>query len=203
MKKFITLLAFVVLTTNLFAQDEVKPFDFKFFPSIHFGFFNPTDVNNYISDDLSEYTITFGTTDMVMNFTFGLGTSFRFFNLFELQPIAEYSISPKIISGVDESYTFSKFSGGVIGNFLIPVAQNRKHSIIVGGGMLYNNLTFKDFSGSSLNPRFQAGYSINNNKFNPQIILAMDMAKATDNSTLFHSFNLDYSSFRIGVNLCF
>lgn len=203
MKKIITLLVFVALTTELFAQDELKPFNFKFFPSIHVGFFDPSDVNNYISEDLSEYTITFGTTDMIMNFTLGIGSSFRFFNLFELQPVAEYSISPKIISGADESYTFSKFSGGLIGNFLIPVAKNRKHSILIGGGMIYNNLSFKEFNGSSLNPRFQAGFSLNNNKFNPQIILSIDMAKTTDNSNEIQSFNLDYSSFRIGVNLCF
>ena len=199
MKKIITLLiCLTFLSFKSFSQDEAPVFQFKFFPAIHIGFFNPTDVNEYISEDLSEYTISFGTTDMVMNFNIDLGFSFRFFNLFELQPIFEYSISPKLISGADENYVFSKYSGGLIGNFLIPVAQNRKHSIIVGGGMLYNNMTFKEFNGSSINPRFQAGFSMNNNKFNPQIILAMDMAKATTDY-----FTLDYSSFRLGVNLCF
>ena len=161
---------------------------------------NSDDVNEYIADDLSNYTITYGTTDLVMNFNIGVGFGFRILNLVEVQPCFEYSIAPKIISGAD-SYSFTKFSGGMLANFMIPIAPNRRSSILVGGGVMYNNMSFKEYSGSSVNPRIQAGISLHNNGFNPQIIFAYDLAKTfADNAEY---FELDYSSFRIGINLNF
>ena len=136
-----------------------------------------------------------------MSFNLGLGFGFRFGDLFEIQPMGEYSIAPKIISGADKDYTFSKYSGGLMANFLIPIASERRNSIIIGGGMFYNKLTFEEFSGNSINPRFQTGFSLNNDKFNPQILLTVDLAKANDES--YENFELNYSSFRIGVNLNF
>jgi hypothetical protein len=201
MKKIAIFLLIIFISVQAKSQDESSSFDFKFFPSIHFGFFNPSDVNAYIENDLSEYSIEFGTTDLVMNFNIGLGASLRFFSLFEIQPVFEYSIAPKIISGADESYSFTKMSGGVIANFLIPLSDSKKHSVVIGAGMLFNQMNFEEFSGTSFNPRFQAGISLNNRKFNPQIILAYDLAKANDSD--FEDFELDYSSVRIGVNLNF
>jgi len=199
MKRLSIILLIVFASIQAKSQDESSTFDFKFFPSIHFGFFNPSDVNTYIENDLSAYSIEFGTTDLVMNFNIGLGASLRFFELFEIQPVFEYSIAPKIISGADKSYSFTKMSGGVIANLLIPLSDSKKHSIIIGAGMLFNQINFEDFSGSSFNPRFQAGMSLNNKKFNPQLIIAYDMAKANDSEIKY--FELDYSSVRIGVNL--
>ncbi|HAF28717.1 MAG TPA: hypothetical protein DCG75_06675 [Bacteroidales bacterium] len=199
MRKLIVLILAFGISLNVSAQDVFK---FKFFPSISFGYLmNPEDVNNYISDDLSSYSITFGTTDIVMSFNFGIGGSFRFYNLIEVQPLVEYSYAPKIISGADESYAFNKFSGGMMANFLIPISSERKSSVIIGAGLLYNSMSFEEFSGSSLNPRFQTGLSLNNDRFNPQIIFAYDLAKATDDE--YESFELNYSSIRIGVNLNF
>lgn len=201
MKKIIIALICLSASFQSFSQEEVKTFDFKFFPSIHFGFFNPEDVNQFIANDLSNYTIEFGTTDLVMNFNLGLGASLRFFNLFEVQPIFEYSIAPKMVSGAEHNYSFNKMSGGIIGNILIPFSSSRKHSLLIGAGGLFNQMSFEDFSGSSFNPRVQAGISLNNSKFNPQVILAYDFAKAKADEN--ENFELDYRSFRIGVNLCF
>ena len=111
------------------------------------------DINNFISDDLNSYSITFGIT------------------------------------------------GGVMANFLVPLSPTRNSSIILGAGLLYNNITFEDFSGSNVNPRFQTGISLNNNKFNPQVIIANDLANSTDEK--FEAFDLDYSSVSAGVNLNF
>lgn len=200
MWKFILFIIGILLIVEVSAQDAPKTFEFNFYPSIHFGFFSPDDVNQYIYDDLSNYTITFGTTDLIINFNVGAGFGFRFFNLVEIQPQFEYSIAPKVISGAD-SYSFTKFAGGMMGNFMIPILQNRKSSIIVGVGMFYNNMSFEEYSGSSVNPRVQTGLSLNNNRFNPQIILAYDLAKTTADDAEY--FELDYSSFRVGVNLNF
>jgi hypothetical protein len=200
MRKIALLIIGLIFTLQLSAQDLPKPFQFKFYPSVHFGFFSPDDVNQYIADDLSNYTVTFGTTDLIMNFNLGVGFGFRILNLVEFQPCFEYSIAPKVISGAD-SYSFTKFSGGMLANFMIPIAPNRRSSILVGGGILYNNMSFEEYSGSSVNPRVQAGLSLHNNGFNPQVILAYDLAKTfADNAEY---FELDYSSFRIGVNLNF
>ena len=201
MRKIIILLLSFLISINIIAQEESKSFQVKFFPSIHFGFFNPEDVNSRIADDLSGYTITGGTSDLILSFNLGLGVGFRFANIFEVQPIVEYSIAPKIIANIDKNYSFSKLSGGLMANLLIPIAANRKHSIIVGGGMLYNSMSFENYSGSSINPRFQIGLSMNNNKFNPQILLSADFAKTTAKEN--ENFELDYTSFRIGVNLNF
>ena len=196
MRKITLIFICLALSVNLTAQDL---FQFKFFPSVHIGFFYPDDVNSYIANDLSGYIITQGTSDLILNINLGMGFGFRFANLFEIQPIVEYSIAPKIIINIDKSYSFNKFSGGIMANFLIPVASNRKHSIIIGGGMFYHNMTFEKFSGNTIDPRFQAGFSINNNRFNPQIILSVDLAKTEADNNEY--FELDYTSVRIGVNL--
>lgn len=200
MKKIIVVILIIFFAIHAQSQEDSKTFDFKLFPSIHFGFFNPEDINQLISDDLSNYSIEFGTTDLIMNFNIGLGASLRFFNLFEVQPVFEYSIAPKIVSGADKNYSYNKMSGGLIGNILIPMSSSKKHSILIGVGALYNQMSFEDFSGSGFNPRVQAGISLNNNKFNPQVILSYDFAKATADEN--ENFILDYRSFRVGVNLC-
>ena len=67
--------------------------------------------------------------------------------------------------------------------------------------MFYNSLSFEEFSGNTIDPRFQVGFSMNNNKFNPQVILAVDLAKTEADES--EAFELDYSSVRFGVNLNF
>lgn len=198
MRKITLIFLCLVLSVSLTAQDS---FQFNFFPSVHIGFFNPEDVNDYIANDLSGYSITMGTTDLILSFNLGLGVGFRFANLVEIQPIVEYSIAPKIIANIDKSYSFSKFSGGMMANFLVPLADDRKHSIILGAGMFYNNLKFEEFTGNTIDPRFQAGFSLNNNKFNPQILLSVDLAKTEADDHEY--FELNYTSVRIGVNLNF
>ncbi len=212
MRKNITfLLLGLMLSLKLIAQDEPSPFEVNFFPSVHFGFFTGADdVNEYIKEDLSNASVEFGTTDLIMNFTLGVGVGFRFANLVELQPIVEYSLGPKIISGgVSKTYNFNKFSGGMMANFMIPISYNRKSSILVGAGMFYNNMKFEGYSGNAINPRFQVGFSLNNNRFNPQILLALDLAKFEPDdpnpplTMELNTFELNYSSFRVGVNLNF
>ncbi len=203
MKKVLIIAATILITNSLFA--EIKPFKVKFFPSINFGIFtNPSDVNTYIVNDLSDYIITSGTSDVILNFNLGLGVGFRFYNIVEVQPIFEYSLGPKIILGA-KSYNFNKSSAGIMTNFMIPLNSERKHSIIVGGGAFYNMITFEEYSGNTIAPRAQLGYSINNNKFNPQIIIAYDMANAKADTADENgdAFMLNYSSVRIGINLCF
>lgn len=201
MKKIVlAILVFSSLIAN--SQNEMKPFRFYVSPSIHLGFFSPDEVNNYIENALSSYDLTMGTTDLIMNFNVGLGFGFRFFNLAELQTVTEYSISPKSImvsNGDNMSFTFSKFTAGLMANIMIPLTTNeRKTSAIIGGGILYHNMSFEEHQATKVAPRFQAGLSLNNNKFNPQILISYDMAKANDNG-----FELDYSGVRIGVHLNF
>jgi len=199
MRKTLLIVLTYFIFTSVSAQDV---FEFKFFPSIHFGFFlGPDDVNTYIANDLSSYSIEFGTTDIIMSFNLGIGGSFRFFNLFEIQPLAEYSFAPKFISGADESYSFNKFSGGMMANFLVPLGITKNSSWIIGAGLLYNSMSFEEFSGNAINPRVQTGFSLNNKRFNPQIILAYDMSNASDDE--YEGFELNYRSIRLGVNLNF
>jgi len=203
MKKSLIVIV-LFLSMNAYSQNEMKPFRFYVSPSIHVGFFSPTEVNDYIATKAEEsnLTTTAGSTDLIVNFNLGLGLGFRFVNIFEFQTVAEYSIAPKFIvvtNGESLSYTYSRFSGGLIANLLIPLSSDeRKTSFIIGGGLLYHNLSFEEYKASTIAPRFQIGISLNNNKFNPQILISGDFINASDGD-----FNLNYSGVRIGANLNF
>jgi hypothetical protein len=196
----IVIMLFVFSSLLANAQNVMKPFRFYVSPSINVGFFSPDNVNSYIEEKLSNTSLTYGTTDLILNFNAGLGFGFRFANLVELQTVTEYAFSPKTImvsNGDNMSFTFSRFSAGLMANFMIPLSSNeRRTSFILGGGMIYHSMKFEEYSATKLAPRFQAGFSINNNKFNPQILISADIAKAYDGD-----FELDFSGVRIGVNL--
>lgn len=204
MRKYLVTALLIFAFCNNYAQNEPENFRFYFFPKLEIGFFNPADVNNYILEDLTAYDLQSGSEDLILNFTVGLGVGMKIIKYIELQFLGEYSVAPKwiiVTNGDNLSYTFSKYSAGVLARINIPIRSDFKHSAFIGGGMFYNVMDFEQYGASSLNPRFQAGFSINNWKFNPQISLTYDMAKATDDH--FENFELDYSSFRIGVNLNF
>jgi hypothetical protein len=201
MKKIVlAILVFSSLIAN--SQNEMKSFRFYVSPSIHIGFFSPDEINEYIENATSSLSLTSGNKEMMINFNGSLGFGFRFFNLAELQTVTEYSIAPKsflVSNGENMSFTFSKFTAGLMANIMIPLTTNeRKTSAIIGGGILYHNMSFEEYQATKVAPRIQAGLSLNNNKFNPQILISYDMAKADDNG-----FELDYSGVRIGVHLNF
>jgi hypothetical protein len=200
MKKIFCLLTVVFLFINAQSQELPRKQKFCFGGGIGIGFFYPQDVNDYIANELPSGETVFGVNGLYMNLGINLTLGYKIYRNWEFQWLAETYAAPKYVTTNvgDYSYNFWRVSTGVLVNFHIPMNAIGKHSIYFGAGPLFHNMTFKEYNASTVGARFQVGFSINNYKFNPQVYLSGDYASANDGS-----FNLNYSCFRIGVNLNF
>ena len=146
-----------------------------------------------------------------MNFIPALSLTFRSSRRFELVATGEYAYAPKVIAiknGGTDYYSFNRASLGVLGN--LHFYAGRKHTFFIGGGLLYNTLTFTDpdkteFVGSSIGTRLQAGFSFILGRANLQPILGVDFASAngTNSTYSFANVDLNYSGVTIGVQFNF
>jgi len=173
---------------------------------INIGFFNPEDINQYIEDWMSEKGIIelVGTSDMVMNLGGHFDIGYRINDYIELYGTIEYCAGMKYISvsgGTNHFFNLGRFSPGFIANILIPLSSSARNSFFVGGGVLYHMMKFEEYSGNTAGLRIQAGFSLNNFNFNPQIFLAYDAAKTTDQDD--EDFEMNYSGIQVGINLNF
>jgi hypothetical protein len=118
-------------------QDKQRLFYFA--PSIGFGFFYPTEVNDYIE---SQYDITINGS-MYVYYHVGANGAFFFSRLFELQLGAEIAGSPKFAFVDDDVdyYGYRRITPNAKFNFHIPAG--RKLSVILGAGVSYSTLRFK------------------------------------------------------------
>jgi hypothetical protein len=199
MKTLFLFLASLLLTCNVFSQDLPKS-RFCFGAGLDIGFFYPSDVNNFIENDLPDGETTFGYMGIFANFGLHVTLGYKIYKHLEFQWLFEGVAAPKYVSTNvgDYSYNFWRVSSGVMGNFHIPMNSTGKHSFYFGIGPILHSMTFKKYSSMAVGPRLQLGVSLNNYKFNPQIYLAGDYASAND-----QGFNLDYSSVKIGCNVNF
>jgi len=203
MKTLALFLVSFLLVSNAISQDLPKS-RLCFGVGIDIGFFYPTDVNNYIEDNLpSGYATEYGFTGMYSNYGLHVLLGYKIYKNWEFQWVSEAAMAPKFIiyngteSG-DSFYDFWRISSGIMANVHIPTNAYGKHSFFFGVGPILHYMTFKDYSGATIGPRLQVGFSLNNYKFNPQVYLAADYANVSDNG-----FNLNYSSIKIGVNANF
>lgn len=199
------LVLFSVFATSqpAFSQDSKM----KVYPTfgLGIGFFNPSDVNDYVEISLpSNYELEFGTTDMFMYFEFMAGVTFRT-KRFDVTPYADFALAPKwvtVIGGDDDYfYNFTRLSPGVMANYYFP-SKSEKHAFFIGGGVQYQFMSFEDFQASAPGFRAQAGYSMQFGKFNLQPYAAFRYSKAKD-SVGMSDFELNYTGFQIGVILSF
>ena len=210
MKKFIfcTILALICIQFS-FSQTEGKTFYIK--PGIGFGLgvFYPTEINDYIKDDLSDYITT--NADLYANFFLRGSFGIQFNRYFVLEPVLEFAIAPKIIIGADGSYIFGRVSPGILANFHIPVS-NGKHSVFLGGGALFHYMWFEDYSGSTIGPAIQGGISLNFGKsLNPEAYAGVNFARTQGkyNGSIYidhpgpPELQLAYTDFHLGLRVNF
>lgn len=177
-----------------------------------FGFFDPEDVNNYLSYIYSSsngYNMEFGTTDIFMNENLSFVISIHPVKLLRVNIVGEAGIAPKLITlntGNSDFYNFGRYSGGIETYFNLPFGSGR-HSFIFGVGSLYHHLYFDDYSGDTFGLRvIPFGMAFNFGKFKPQIMIGGDLlTKAIDKSYSEYSndFELNYDHGFVHINFLF
>ena len=215
MKKYaILFLIFICLGKSLNAQTKSdisvenkvdKPVYFGI--GFGFGFFYPSDVNDYIKDEMSYVYLTSGVEDLFLNIVGRISLTYRINRIIDLSWIAEYAWAPKYfsVSGGDNKYFhFDRISPGLIAKLHIPIGSGR-HSIFLAPGILYHFMKFEEFKADDFGVRIEAGLSFNFGKSNLQPFICYDYAKAKDDLDFnnIRKFELNYSGAQIGVDFSF
>jgi hypothetical protein len=196
----ILILVLSVSATSLRGQD-LKKFAFGPGLSLNIGVFNPEDVNAYIANALSGYTILLGNTDMILYYEVSGFFTFKT-RWVDIIPTFNYAISPKIVVGAENFY-FSRISPGVLANFCIPVGMSGKNAFFIGGGIQYHKMKFEESEGSTfeankLGFRAQLGFDLQAGSFNLSPTLAYNIA---DSQTA--GLDMNYSGFQLGLVMSF
>jgi hypothetical protein len=192
-----------MLTTDITHAQEASSKKLAVYPSLGLalGVFYPQDVNNYIKNDISGYSDTYN-TDLYAYFEFKAGLTFRLKRV-DFNVSLEEDIAPKIgivIGGEDFSYYYNKLSPEISANFYFPTGSG-KNAFFIGAGVSYNFLSFEEYRASCPGVKAQLGYSLQFGKMNLQPYLAFKYIKATDSSTRYEDFVLDYTGGQIGFIL--
>jgi hypothetical protein len=199
------ILAIICTQISISQNTEEKKVFVKPGIGIGFGIFSPKEINEYIDNDLSNYITT--NANMYLNFFLRGSLGIQFSKMFVLEPVVEFAIAPKIVIGADKSYIFGRVSPGILANLHVPVGK-RRNTFFLGGGALYHYMWFKDYSGSTIGPAFQAGFSMNYGKsLNPEVFAGFNYAKAhgKNNSygNIIPDLELNYTDFHIGIRINF
>ncbi|MCU0456022.1 MAG: hypothetical protein MUE74_06945 [Bacteroidales bacterium] len=198
----LAVLAFYVSQPSAEAQE--KKFTVGPGLSINAGYFNPKDVNAYIANELRNYQIFVGTSDMYLYYEASAFIKFKT-RLVEFLPSFAYGISPKIVTGADEDFNFTRMSPGFITNFFIPVGFKGKYAFLLGGGVQYHMMNFEGYSGKGLGYRAQAGFDFQFGNFNLQPTIAYNIADVTAENpeAEIREMDLNYSGIQMGVVMSF
>jgi hypothetical protein len=202
--------AFEGKSVTLFQSDENERFVYGGI-GIVIGIFSPADINEYMEDQTSHLLITSGTVSMFSNYGVKPSVTVRPHRIIEIGVFGEFSWAPKfiLVSG-DESYYFSftRVSPGITPKIHLPFGTGR-HSLFFAPAVTYNFLTFKDsqdnqdFKGNSVGGKMQVGFCLDFRKMLLEPFIAYDYAKATDMESGYSDFELNYSSFQLGVEILF
>lgn len=191
----------ICLSTSTLNAQDFKKFSVGPGISINLGVFNPVEVNEYIADALSSYTIVFGNTDLIMYYELSAFLNFKT-RWVDISPTLSYAMAPKIIIGA-ESFYFNRVSPGVMANFFIPTGLSGKTAFFIGGGLQYHMMSFDDYEGNDLGFRLQLGYDMQFGSFNMQPILAFNVAKTIGTAPSASPLDMNYTGGQIGINMSF
>ncbi len=200
MKKLILLL--LLIPVLAYAQDDKKHFQVG--AGYSFGFFSPSDVNDYINNRINEEGVTIieGTSDMFMNIGGRLFVGYKTnFNL-GFEAFLEGALGPKSIQvsgGNDMTFMFNRLSPGL--KLTYDLELGRRSSLIFGAGIMHNRLKFKEdgeelTSASSWGTKFSVAYQLNFRHIAPRVFVDVDLAKAKDKEK---NFEMNYSGVQIGM----
>jgi hypothetical protein len=169
------------------------------------GFFNPGDVNDYIEDETNDLLITYGFSTLIVNYSLRATLCYSVTERIDINFVGEFSLAPKIIlvdGGDNLSYYFNKFSPGIVPKFYFPVGNSGRNSIFLAPGLLYNFMSFEDFSANSLGGKLEGGFSFKVGKTKMQPFAAFEYAKAVDDEN-HYKFEMNYTRFQIGMDFIF
>jgi hypothetical protein len=208
MKKFIVciFLAIVCIQFSSAQNNDNKKVKVKPGISIGFGLFYPSEVNDWIKNDLSDYIAT--NEDLYLNLFLRGSLGIQLNKVITLEPVLEMALAPKLMIGASgKSLIFGRVSSGILANLYTPMSKGR-NSFFLGGGALYHYMWFKDYSGSTIGPAFQLGLSFNRGRsFNPEVFAGFNYAKATGKYSGFEQYpselELSYTDFHIGFRINF
>lgn len=200
MKKLLYLFLLIPILSFSQNNEEKKHIQFGFGYSL--GFFNPDVINDYIYLRLHQQHLVMqeGTSDMFLNVGGRIFAGYKTDINLGFEVFLEGALGPKIIYAAyddDMTFLFNRLSPGLKITYDIQVG--RKSSIILGGGVMFNSLIFKENSDKlyfarSLGGKFSVAYQINFKHIAPRVFVDIDIAKAKDNG-----FELDYSGVQIGL----
>jgi hypothetical protein len=168
------------------------------------GIFCPEAVNNYISNyiEAHDIEITSGTSDLFLNYSGNVSSSYIFKNHIGIKAKLEFAIAPKSIyvtnDDADKTFIFWRFSPGLFASYTIPITK--EIAIIPEAGLFYHMMRFENIHANKTCPRFQ----LNMNFFNNRTIriegtVGLDLAKANTNNAILKS--LDYSGVIIATGV--
>jgi hypothetical protein len=123
---------------------------------------------------------------------------------FDVVPMVEYAIGPKVVVGADASYFFNRLSPGVTADFFIPMGMSGKYALFLGGGAQYHMMTFEGYKGEAIGYRFQFGFDLQFGSFNLQPTLYYNLANAKNALPLeYENRDLDYTGGGLSINMSF
>jgi hypothetical protein len=199
-------LAFMVIISwqTLLSQDSTTK-TFAFYPSfgLGIGFFYPSDVNDYMENDMASLGVAGSyNTSLYMYLEVKAGLTYRM-KCFDITGGFEYDLAPKFIfvSGGSVSsitYFYHRLSPEISSNYYIS-AKNSKNAFFIGGGVNYSFLSFEEYSASAPGFKVQLGYSMQFDKFNLQPYGAFRYTRAIDSSTGIEDFVMDYTGGQFGL----
>jgi hypothetical protein len=203
------LFVLLVLSAIMVRSQDTTRMSSALFPTfgIGFGFFYPSDVNDYIQNEMNTLGYIEGyNTDLYMYFEIRGGLTYRIKSV-DFSGIIEYDAAPKwvVVSGGGDNltYYYSRIAPAIMVNYYIPVGKGR-NAFFLGGGVNYSFMKFKDFNASNPGFKLQAGFNLQFGDFNLQPFGAFNYAKATDSSDPYWGdFVLSFVSGQIGVNFSF
>ncbi len=210
MKKIIFLFLFIFtgMVFSISAQDnemenEEEDIDFENEDELYYDFFNfginvdlqyinSSDINNYIADQLSGYSVT-GSTNLFLLIETGINFRIRPLKFFGVRMGGEAYIAPKIVRG-DVAGSFFLYGGSLyaVGVFYIPF---RKASILFGAGPEFHLTTFEEYFGCGLGFRGEVGVDFCNKEIS--ILVRVAHIKDKDDS------NFDMSLTGVGLRVGF
>src|SRR5512145_1652960 len=198
MKRILFISSALLLVVTFFAAaQESASKTSALYPSfgIGIGFFYPSDVNDYIDAELSNYITV--NEDMYMYLEVKGGLTYRLKKV-DFSGMLEFDVGPKIATSGDETYTyfFTRIAPEIGANYYIS-GRSGKNAFFIGAAVSYAWLKFEEFSASAPGIKGQVGYSMQFGKFNMQPYIAFRYNKATEDLEI-GSFDLDNAEGQIG-----
>ena len=178
--------------------------------NIGLGMMNSSAINEYIAQDLVNQgiSLTSGSADMNSTLFIGGDISYAIKPRLRAKLIVDYVLgisSIEIVGGFQSqsdyvNYVATRLSLGAGANYYL---GQRRVTPYLGGAILYHNLSFEEFKGSTIGPRVEGGAAFNfSQKFKMEAFFQADIAEA-EATKLTQTMTLDLSTISIGARFLF